>query len=83
VTVKGKIFPYRNVHKCTWTSDGNTIQYHILIDRRRHSSLLDIDLSGDQPVILTTYLVVAKVREKLPVRKQLKLRFHMGRFNIK
>jgi hypothetical protein len=35
----------RNVHKFTWTSpDGNTHNQidHILIDRRRHSSVLDV-----------------------------------------
>jgi hypothetical protein len=43
--VKSTMFPHRNFHKYTWTSpDGKTnnqIQ-HILIDRRRHSSVLDI-----------------------------------------
>jgi hypothetical protein len=37
--------PHRNIHKFTWTSpDGSTHNQieHILIDRRRHSSVLDV-----------------------------------------
>jgi hypothetical protein len=43
--VKSTMFPHRNIHKYTWTSpDGNTHNQidHIVIDRRRHSSVLDV-----------------------------------------
>jgi endonuclease/exonuclease/phosphatase family metal-dependent hydrolase len=43
--VKSTIFPHRNIHKYTWTSkDGNTHNTidHILVDRRRHSNVLDV-----------------------------------------
>jgi hypothetical protein len=39
------MLPYRNIHKYTWTSpDGKTHSQidHILIDRRRHSNVLDV-----------------------------------------
>jgi hypothetical protein len=39
------MFPHRNIHKFTWTSpDGETHNQikHILIDRRVHSSMLDV-----------------------------------------
>ena len=45
LVVKRTIFPHRNIHKYTQTSpDGKTHKHidHILIDRRRHSSILDV-----------------------------------------
>jgi hypothetical protein len=41
------MFPHRNIHKVTQTSpDGTTHNQidHLLIDRRRHSSILDVRL---------------------------------------
>jgi endonuclease/exonuclease/phosphatase family metal-dependent hydrolase len=43
--VKSKMFPHRNIHEYTWTSpDGKTHNQidHILVDRRRHSNVLDV-----------------------------------------
>ena len=45
LVVKSTMFPYRNIHKYTWTSpDGKThnLIHHILIDRRWHLSILDV-----------------------------------------
>jgi hypothetical protein len=55
--VKSTMFPHRSVHKYSWpSSDGKTHNQigHILIDRRRHSSVLDVDHSGQQIMIGTT-----------------------------
>ena len=45
IVVKSTMFPHRNIHKYTWTApDGknrNQID-NILIDRRQHSSELDL-----------------------------------------
>jgi hypothetical protein len=43
--VKSMMFPHRNIHKYTWTSpDGKSHSQidHILVDRRRHSNVLDV-----------------------------------------
>jgi len=43
--VKSTMFSHQNIHKYTWTSpDGKTHNQidHVLIDRRRHSSILDV-----------------------------------------
>jgi hypothetical protein len=45
LVVKSTMFPYRNIHKYTWTSpDGKTHNEidHVLIDRRWYSSILDV-----------------------------------------
>jgi hypothetical protein len=45
LNVKSTMFPHCNIHKFTWASpDGKTSNQidHILIDKRRHSSVLDV-----------------------------------------
>ena len=57
LVVKSTMFPHRNIHKYTWTSpDGQTHTQidHVLIDRRLHSSILDLRISGELTVTLIT-----------------------------
>ena len=73
LVVKSMMFPHRNIHKYTWTSpDGKTHNQidHILIDRKWHSSVIEIRSFRGADCDTDHYLVVAKVRERLAVRKQ-------------
>jgi len=65
LVVKNTMFPHRNIHKYTWTSpDGKTHSQidHILIDRRRHSSILDIRSFRGADCETYHCLVVAKLK---------------------
>jgi hypothetical protein len=54
-----------------------------LIDRIRHSSILDVQLFRAADCDINHYLVVAKVTERLATSKQTTHRVHMERFNLK
>jgi endonuclease/exonuclease/phosphatase family metal-dependent hydrolase len=85
-TVKSTMFPHRKVHKVTWTTtDGRTHNLidHILIDRRQHSSILDVRSFRAADCDTDHYLVVTKIRERLAVSKQKTYRVHIERFNLK
>jgi len=69
---------------CHWTSlDGQTHNQidRILIDRRWHSSIIDVRSFRGDDCDTDHYLVVAKVREKLAVRKQAAQKSDGGGFN--
>jgi hypothetical protein len=79
------MFPHHNIHKFTWTSDGKTHNQigHILIDRRRHSSVLDVRSFSRAHCDTDHYLVVAKFRERLAVSKQTMQKFDIETLNLK
>jgi len=67
------MFLHHNIHKYTWTSsDGKTDNHidHILIDRRLHSSILDVQSFRRADCETDHSLVLAEVRESLTVSKQ-------------
>jgi len=70
LVVKSMIFPHQNIRKYTRTSPhGKTHNQidHILIDRRWHSSILDVRSLRGADCDTEHYQVVEKVREMLPV----------------
>jgi len=54
-----------------------------LIDRRRHSSILDVRSFREANCDTDHYLVVAKLRRKLAVRKQATQKFDEERINLR
>jgi hypothetical protein len=81
------MFPHHNVHKySTWTSPDGKIHNqidHILVDRRRHSNILDVRSFRAADCDSDHYLVVAKVWERLALNKQRPQRSDMEKFNLK
>ena len=80
------MFPHRNIHKCTWTStDAKTHNQidHILIDRRWHSSVLDVRSFRGADCDTDHYLVVSKFRERLAVSKHAAQKFEGGRYDLR
>jgi hypothetical protein len=79
------VFPHCNIHKYTYTSPDRKTHnqiVHILIDRRRHSNVLDVLSYWAADCDIDHYLELAEVRERLAVGKQRSRRFHMARFNL-
>jgi hypothetical protein len=62
---------YNIIHTFTWASDGKTHYQidHTSIDRRQHSSVLDVRLYSGADCDTDHYLVVTEVRKKLAVTK--------------
>jgi UDP-glucose 4-epimerase len=72
VFMKSTIFPYHDIHKRTWTSPyGITCDQidHILIDKRQHSNIIDVQSFRGAECDTDHYLVVAKLRERISVSK--------------
>jgi endonuclease/exonuclease/phosphatase family metal-dependent hydrolase len=86
LVVKSTMFPHHSIHKYTWTSpDGkmhNQID-HIFIDRRQHSSILDVRSFRGSDCDSDHYLVVAKIRGRLAASKRPVNKMVMDRFNLK
>jgi hypothetical protein len=82
------IFPLPNIHKHTLTSpDGVTHNQidHVLIDKRRHSNILRVDVRSFTGVDYSTdhYLVVEKLRERISVSKQARQKSDLEIFDQK
>ena len=70
--VKSTNFTPRNIHKYTRTSpDGITHNRidHLLVDKRRHSSIIDVRSLRGADCNTDHYLVVATIQERLSLKK--------------
>jgi hypothetical protein len=86
LVIKSTMFPHRKIHKYTWTSpDGKTHNQtdHVLVDRRRQSSILDVRSFRGANCDMDHYLVAAKLRERLSVIKRVAQKFDMHRFDLR
>ena len=80
------MFHHRNIHTYSWTSlDGKTHNQidHVLIDRRCHSSVLNLRSFRRVNFDTDHSLVIAKFKESLAVSKQAAQRFDMNGFNLR
>jgi hypothetical protein len=74
--VKSTVFPNRSIHKYTWTSpDGKAHSQidRVLIDKGRHSNVVDVRSLGDLNCDTDHSPVVGKVRHRLSVSRRLTL----------
>ena len=72
---KSTTFPQLNIHKYTWKSpDGITHnqKYHVLVDKRRQSSIIDVRSLRGADCDTARYLVIATIRERLSLKKGIK-----------
>jgi hypothetical protein len=84
--VKSITFPRRDIHKQTWTSpDGVTHNQidHVLIDKRRHSNILNVPSFRGADCDTDHYLVVAKLMERTSVSKRARQNFDLERFDLR
>ena len=83
---KSMMFLHSNIPKYTWTSpDGKTHNHtdHILINRRWHLSILNVQSFSGADCDTDNYLVVTKAGEKLEVSKQAAQKLDVKRFNLR
>jgi hypothetical protein len=79
--VMSTTFPHQNIHENTWSSpDGVTHNQivHTLIDKRRHSNILDVLSFRGSDCDTDHYLVVAKLRERISVSKRARQKFDLS-----
>ena len=79
------MFRHRNIDTYTRTSpDGKTHNEidHILIERRRHSSILDVRSFRGADCDTDHYLVIWKIEGKISLNKQAAQKFDGERFNL-
>ncbi|KAJ4442895.1 hypothetical protein ANN_04488 [Periplaneta americana] len=76
-------FRFGNIH-CFCEADGLTHNQidHILIDKRRHTSIVDIRTFRGADCNSDHYLVIGELRERLSVAKRVEQQVNITKFNI-
>jgi hypothetical protein len=72
LNVKSTTFPHHDIHKHTWNSPDCVTHNQIdnaLLDKRRHSNVLDVLSFRGAGCDIDHYLVVTKLREGISVSK--------------
>jgi hypothetical protein len=84
LVLESAVLPHCDIRKYTWTSfEGKTSSKidHVLMYRRRPSSILDVRSFGGADCDTDRYLVVAEVRERLAVSRRAARKIDTERFN--
>jgi hypothetical protein len=85
IIVKSTTFAHRDIHKYTWTSPDDVTHNqidHILLDKIRHSNILDVRSIRGADCDTDHCLVVAKLRERISVSKRVRQTFDLERFHL-
>jgi len=80
------MFPHRNIRTYNWSShDGKTENKidHIMIDRRRYFSILDIRFIREIDCDTDHYAAFTSVRESVAVSKKAAQKFYVERINLR
>ena len=80
------MFPHQNIRKYTWTFPNGKIHNqidHILVDRRWHLGILDVQNFRGADCDTDYYVVVSVVRERLAASKYAAQKFDGEWFNLR
>jgi hypothetical protein len=70
--VKSTCFKHKDIHKATWVAPNSTTRNqidHIMIDKRRHTNILDVRSFRGADCGSDHFLVVSRIRDRLAVSK--------------
>ena len=84
--VKSTYFEHKDIHKYTWISpDGQTLNQidHVLVDRRRHTNIMDVRSYRGGEGDTDHQLVITKVREKLCIASRESKGSKQRKFEVK
>jgi hypothetical protein len=84
--IKSTTFSHRNIQKHIWTSPDDITHNqidHVLIEKRRHSNILDVRSFRGADCQTDHYLAMAKLMERISVSKRARQKFGLERFDLK